>query len=339
MATKKLTAAQRQAKAIAAAKKKAKTLPKEKRQAYLKRQTAAIKKKYAPTIQRSKARSILKSKYSAQMALINSNKGLQALFERAVRQGWAPEKFQAEFQNTAWYKQHSETWRNVESVRLTDPKSYQEKLTAKINQIRAGATQLGAQLSEAQIKELSINSLYGDWDDATTQQSLVRFIKVGTGYDTLSGQAGELEDSLKKLAAENGMQYSSSWYTNAAQSVFGSKTTEDDWAEHIRNEAAGVYKVWGDKIKAGVPVKELASSYTTSLSQILEIPESEVSLADPKIRAAITATDTTGAPAVKPLIDFEKELRQDPRWLQTKNGQETAVTAGMNLAKSWGLVK
>lgn len=346
---KAIPATTRQKNALAKARKDAAKIKDAKdRKKVLRQKTAAIKKKYAPAIRRQQkaaqkkrdaaTTAALTSQFKQIARIAGNNPEVNKILRDAAKRHLSTDRFQALFQGSKWYQEHSAAWRNAETQRLGDPASYNQAIEKYKDQIRAEARAMGAQLSESQVATMAKDSVYGGWEKDTLVRKLAAHVKFGEGQSTLSGQAGEWQQQLRELADANGVAYSNEFYQQAVQSTFESEMTLDDFEDQIRQDAAGTYKAWADKILAGNNVKDLASPYLGSMSRILEIPETEMSLADPSIREAITATTDDGSPAVKQLADFEKDLRKDPRWMKTTNGQNTVAQAGMNLAKAWGLV-
>jgi hypothetical protein len=89
----------------------------------------------------------------------------------------------------------------------------------------------------------------------------------------------------------------------------------------------------------GMTVKQIASPYMQSYSQLLETDVDAVDMHDPLIQQALQGTpDKQGQVAMKTVYEFEKSLRKDSRWLGTKNAKTEMTNAAMGMAKDWGLV-
>ena len=104
----------------------------------------------------------------------------------------------------------------------------------------------------------------------------------------------------------------------------------------IRESAASAFPQLADKIKAGIDLKTLADPYIQSMSNILEIPSTAVDLFDPKIRSALSFTLPDGKVGTKSIYDFEKELRQDPRWQYTSNAKKTVADSTLRVLQDFG---
>jgi hypothetical protein len=74
------------------------------------------------------------------------------------------------------------------------------------------------------------------------------------------------------------------------------------------------------------------------MSNILEVPSTGIDLFDPKIRSALSYTLPDGKVGTKSIYDFEKDLRQDPRWQYTNNAREQASSIATTVLKDFGFM-
>jgi hypothetical protein len=75
-----------------------------------------------------------------------------------------------------------------------------------------------------------------------------------------------------------------------------------------------------------------------SMSQILELPAGSINLFDPTIKSALQAKDkATGANAVKPIWQFENDLRSDSRWKSTQNAQNSMMQVAHQVLSDFGV--
>ncbi len=280
----------------------------------------------------------LQSEYGWAHAVIVSNPGLKRTMLQAVREQWSTAKFTAEIQSLPWYQNHGAKWRLDRTKELADHGTWKVEYEAKQAALAKTAQEMGATLTPNDIKQLALQQQRGQWDDTQMQHVLASHIQT-TAEGGLFGQAGAAEDKLREYAGQMGVSMPDSFFYNAVQADAEGTMTVDAAADHIKAMAASTYAPWADKINAGQSVKDLANPYIQSMSNTLEIPETEISLTDPTLRKAITNTTTTGDPNMSPLWQFEKDLRQDPRWKQTKNAQDLAANSGTDILKAWGLVK
>ena len=141
---------------------------------------------------------------------------------------------------------------------------------------------------------------------------------------------------FKNFAARNGIMLSDSAATDYANKAVAGVLDSDTILNTIRESAASAFPQLADKIKAGVDLKTLADPYIQSMSNILEIPDTSIDLFDPRIRGALSYTLPDGKVGTKSIYDFEKELRQDPRWQYTNNAKETVSNVALKVLKDFG---
>ena len=150
------------------------------------------------------------------------------------------------------------------------------------------------------------------------------------------GPSGKYFTEVKNLAARNGIMLSDEAATDYANKIVAGVMDADTAFNTIRESAASAFPQLADKIKAGIDLKTLADPYIQSMSNILELPYSAVDLFDPKIRSALSYTLPDGKIGTKSIYDFEKELRQDPRWQYTNNAKKAVADSTLRVLQDFG---
>jgi len=160
------------------------------------------------------------------------------------------------------------------------------------------------------------------------------------------GPSGKYFIELKNLASKNGIMLSDSAATDYSNKIVAGTIDADTASNIIRESAASAFPQFADKIKSGVNLQTLADPWIQSMSSILEIPYTSIDLFDPTIRGAISrgypkATATSGMGGVSggeyTIYDFEKDLRQDPRWQYTKNAEKAVSSATLKVLQDFGM--
>lgn len=152
------------------------------------------------------------------------------------------------------------------------------------------------------------------------------------------GPSGKYFTEIKNLAAKNGIMLSDEAATDYANKIVAGVLDIDTASNTIRESAASAFPQLAEKIKAGIDLKTLADPYIQSMSNILEIPYTAVDLFDPKIRGALAYTLPDGKVGTKSIYDFERELRQDPRWQYTNNAKEAVSNSVTKVLKDFGFM-
>jgi hypothetical protein len=152
------------------------------------------------------------------------------------------------------------------------------------------------------------------------------------------GPSGKYFVALKNLAADNGVMLSDSAATSYSNNIVAGVIDENTAFNTIRESAANAFPSLSDKIKAGIDLKTLADPYIQSMSNILEVSDASIDLFDPKIRNAMAFTLPDGKVGTKSIYDFEKELRQDPRWQYTNKAREQAASVATTVLRDFGFM-
>lgn len=175
-----------------------------------------------------------------------------------------------------------------------------------------------------------------DWLDNKIKTNLVTGQQEINKLAVPEGPSGKYFTEFKSFAARNGIMLSDSAATDYANKAVAGILDSDTILNTIRESAASAFPQLADKIKAGVDLKTLADPYIQSMSNILEVPDTSIDLFDPRIRGALSYTLPDGKVGTKSIYDFEKELRQDPRWQYTNNARETVSNVALKVLKDFG---
>lgn len=277
----------------------------------------------------------LAEQYGWAQAVLNSNGELNRLFREAVKGQWSPERFQAKLRATKWYQGHSESWRQAETQRLSDPKTYEANIQQRMATMRQQAAAMGANINDKHLRWRAEQSYKLGWNEQQTQAVLAPYVKAQNGV--LKGAAGQTAQQLRSLALANGVRYGDDWYTKAAQSVVSGTKTPQDWEQAIRRQAVSAFPQFRDQIEAGMNMDDIASPYKQTMAALLELNGEELDLFDPTIRKALAGRDPkTGAASSKSLWEFENDLRKDARWMQTNNARESFMGTAKTVLDAFG---
>lgn len=274
--------------------------------------------------------------YGWALSFLKSNPELWKLFNKSVSNNYSVNRFVASLRNTKWFKSHGEAYRQSQVLQKTDPGTYKQRMAALQSKVHDMAGAMGSQLSNTQANRIANNAMWFGWDDGMIRNNLANFVsQVGTtGH--YGGEAGQAEDELRTYAYNMGVKVSDSglkgWLTN----IVAQNQTVDTYKAYIQSQAEHAFPTLADKIKSGVTVKDLADPYIQQMSQTLEMDNSTIGLDDPTIRKALQNTDNKGQFQAQPMWAFEKQLKEDPRWMQTDNARSALVGTAQNVMKDWG---
>lgn len=277
-------------------------------------------------------------KYGLTYALFKSDPELEKLLKEAIAKGWDQKTFQARLENSQWWRNHGAAWREAEVLYYRDPKQYAANMIAQQATMAEMAANMGAILNGQELKQLSWRAVRYGWNPSQIRAELAKHIQemnVG-GY---AGEAGMLEDDLRALALANGVTMDEDFYRKAVTSVMGGSRTAEEWEDYIRQQAASMFPVFSQQIlEGGMNARELAGNYIQRYASLLEVDPSTVSLSDPLLRQALSGTGQDGTPQAMGLWDFEKSLRKDPRWMNTKNAKDEFDSTVVDVLQTFGFM-
>jgi hypothetical protein len=280
----------------------------------------------------------IEQEYGLSYALFKSNSELNKLLKDATAGSWTAQKFQVELRNTKWFQKHSDTWREATALKYSDPSTYKQKVAEQLTTVKALAGQYGATLDADGLNKLAEQSLLFGWSNGDIQTHLANYVTPSSSGN-YGGDLASIQSSLEQTALANGVRVGDSQMQNWMQAIVKGQASQDQYEKYIRDTAAKTFSAYGDQIKAGMNVSDLASPYIQSMGQVLELNPDSIDMFDPTIRKAMSYVDPkTGKPSAMSITDFENGLRQDQRWQYTKQANDAARGIADALGKMWGKV-
>lgn len=277
--------------------------------------------------------------YGFVQSLLDSNPELKSLFKKAVKGQWTAQKFQASLRDTRWFKTHSQTERDFLVLKYGDPKTAQQKMDQANLQVKQLAASIGVVLNSRTKSALGVaayNMAAKGWTVDQARYYLGYHIVFNSSGGS-TGEAGDDLDQLHQFSYSMGIKNSNAWYERMTGAIVRGMATVQDIKDDITKQAQGLFPTWSKQLAAGQTVADLASPYMQSMATILEIPPGSVNLFDPTIKKALQYKDPkTGANATQPVWSFENQLRQDPRWKQTKNAQDSVTQNARQVLQDFG---
>lgn len=274
--------------------------------------------------------------YGWALSFLKSNKELWKLFNKAVDKNYNVNRFVAELRNTKWFKKHSDTYRQQAVLQKTDPATFKQNSAAMRNKIHDMATAAGADLTSKELDMISHNAQFFGWDEGMIKNSLANYIDQMGQSGHYGGDAGQAEGELRDYAYKMGLKLNDSSVKGWLQNIVKGDQTTQDYKAYLQGEAQKSFPALSDHIKSGQTVYDLASPYMQSMSNILEVPQNSVDLFDPTVRKALQTQLPDGKVGMDPLYDFERKLRQDPRWLSTNNARQSLMGTTKQVLQDFG---
>lgn len=282
---------------------------------------------YVPTAtQPVMSLSMLHSQYPLVAALVTSVPELQGIYNQAVTGTWSTDKFIAAVQNSNWWATHSDTARQVFATMKADPATYTQQvnnLEATLTQMAAG---LGAGVTSQQIQALAVDALTGGYDtnQAVLRQKFAQYVNPTSGVH-FGGDAGNYEDQLRQQMRDLGVFLPEDQLDTQIRQIISGQQTVQGVSAQLRSQSASMYPAYASQINSGMNLSDIAAPYISRAQQLLETGTGGISIESPLVKSALQYAPG-GVPTAMPLGDFEKQVRQDPRWLSTDNAQDSIMS-------------
>ena len=252
------------------------------------------------------------------------------------------QNFQNDIMDSEWWKTNNQYARAAFARKQTDPESYATEVENARERVSREARAMGVPIEEAELARLAEQVVVDGWDQPAREfklrDALSGYIDRAMQQGKLRGDMGAYASTFRNTAAANGLKFDDGYYQALAKSVTSGLLTEDDAVMEIREQAASFWPSYSDKIRAGYNVRDLASGYIYTMAQELEIDPQSISLDDQYLRSALTGVDEKGNPRPKSLWEFQRELRNDPRWINTTKAQNQVSSIASGVMEMFGLV-
>jgi hypothetical protein len=278
----------------------------------------------------------LRTEYPTVAALITSVPELQDIYNQAVSGTWSTDKFIASIQNSHWWSSTSSTARQAFATMKSDPSTWNQNINNLQAQMVSAASQLGVTLTPQQAQQIAVDAITNGYDQNTAvlNQKMAQFLKPASG-NHFGGQAGSYEDQIRQSMMDLGVFMPESQLDNQIQQIVAGKQSVQGVSAQLRTQAASMYPAYSNQINSGMNLSDIASPYMQRAQQLLEMGPGSVNIQTPMIKGALQYTQN-GAPTAMPMYDFEKQVRQDPRWLSTDNAQDSFMSNAHQVLTNFG---
>lgn len=279
----------------------------------------------------------LSERYGMSYAFFKSQPELYKKLQEAVSGQWTTDHFKAELKNTKWWKTTSSSARKAQVLAKSDPATYKANLEAARVAAQQAAVQLGAILTDKQVSQLAKNMVTYDWNEQQVGNFLGKYVAFNKDH-TLGGQAATAAKEISRTAYDNGIRMSDETVKTQAAYLIRGLTSMEKIQGGLREQAMGTYPGWADQIAAGASMRDIAAPYIQMTAQELGLPETDIDLWHPKVRAALQQADGKGQAQPMTLTNYRTMLRNDPAWAKTSTAANNVATIGRQVLADMGLV-
>ena len=148
--------------------------------------------------------------------------------------------------------------------------------------------------------------------------------------------------TLQQKYSRYGISTTPEQLRQTATQLFLNDTTTEAVDLKLRNDAAGIFTPFRDRILAGEDVYSIATPYVSSMARILELPADSIGLDNQTLRNALMGTSVTKGDSTThtaiPLWQFEQTLYKDPSWQYTNNAHEKMDAMSLDVLSRFGVI-
>jgi len=234
-----------------------------------------------------------------------------------------------------YYKNLTDTAKQRQGLKATAKGQYDQLLDAYREQQRRRLVAKGINIDDATFATLTQSAYDKGFDDNQLDISILNSGKLGKIGGSTLGTVSNLREYASSFGVSN--LFLKPYWDKKSQDLLAGKITQEDIEDEIRNTAASAFPAYAESIKNGTSMDALASAYKTAYATILEVDPDSVTYDNARLRQAMQYIGPDGKPTVKPLWQFEKELRSTSEWQYTDNARDTFDSLSLKVLRDWGL--
>lgn len=275
-------------------------------------------------------------------SLANAVPELKAIFAQAAREEWPPAQFDRAVMDSSWYKQNAESVRYYATLAASDPATYNQDVGNAAAKVRAVMNELGltsSGVAGADTNKIALAALTGNWDDQQLRTHLARTMNLNEGpLGSLYGDAAELEKHMRGLATNYGVPYTDAWIKSQVRAVQTGYGDLNAFESLMRARAKAAFPQFADQLDGGMTLRDIADPYISTMANTLEVSETQIPLDDRWVKQAMSSKQADGTVGAMPLWEFERKLKDDPRWDKTKQARTQAFDTLAEVGRDFGFV-
>lgn len=285
-------------------------------------------------------RAEIRRKFPSFAYLLNEPE-LASLFGRAVQEGWGPGEFQSQLMATRWWKTHSETARNWDTVVATDPAEAARQRNIRRSEIANEVRRLGVNVSDFQVALIAEQSLRGGWDNSRITGRIIEYAR-GRGLQN-SGDIRATMQELRALGKQYAVNISNQTLGNWAFAIAGGRLTEDGVRAHMVNIAKqrldpkAENDVLRDALDSGLTVRDAYANVIETVANELEVDPSRVDLADNYWGKLLDFQAEDGTQRPMNQTEAVGWARNQSAWQTTNSSREAYAGLANAMTTKWGL--
>lgn len=249
--------------------------------------------------------------YPEYYAIIRNIPEIAELLEKAINQGYSPQQFQAQLEQTNWWQQTTASAREWDINGERDPATQQTLIDNQITFIRDTAlNQFGVRLGPESLEQLATDSLRFGWSPLFLRNAIGDVATQSTaGISQL--RAGYVGQQLRQTANNYGIAVSDATFNSWVNKIAVGEETQDTWQAYALTQAKNLFPSISDRLDAGETFQDVVEPYRQTAARVLELGTGEdIDFTDPEWAKAVTFMDNEGNQRPMSYNEWNDYLRQ-----------------------------
>jgi hypothetical protein len=279
--------------------------------------------------------------------LINSDPSLQVWVQRVraymrKNKGRIPTPYELDEMKKGidWFERFN-SFQQEARMQQADPRrraDWQRSLELERQRARNIAQAYGVEIDEDVIESIALEARLDGLNDQEIRNKFRPFLEstiIGGGE--LVGIAEDAERDLLQWSRANGLTLTGDTIAKYVKNIVENKQSIESVKDDLRQMyLLGQYPAWADRIKQGFDPVDIAGPYKRRIADLLEIDADDIGMDDLLLRRGLEGVGADGKPSVVPLYEFDRMVREDPRWEFTNNAYNTYAKVGTDLLRMFG---
>lgn len=275
--------------------------------------------------------------FIGQMA--NAIPALKWIFLTAAKHDWPVDRLNLAIRDSDWFKLYGESARNWITLNAVDPATARRNLLNATSKVKLIMNEMGLAVNGETWTQLATAiTVQGMNSEAQIRAYLAANGKLNYSQaGTLTGSAAQMEAQMRQIATDFGVAHTADNLKARLRNILAGTDTLEGWTALMRARAKATYSHFAEQFDSGLTLRDVADPYISTMANTLEIAESDIDLTDPNIKKALTQNLPDGIPGAQPLWQFERQLKNDPRWDKTKQARTAAFETIHQIGRDFGL--
>lgn len=261
---------------------------------------------------------------------------IRDLLFTAEREQWTADVFQARLTGTNWWKTHSPSMRQWDTLAHLDPAAAGQRMQQRQAQIWDSARRMGIDIDSDLTARLSRQSLRFGLNEEQLNDMLVGQLRFSSEP---KGQVGADMAGLKRMAAQYHTPMGDGQAFAFARRIAAGELTLEGMVGYFRRQAKSRYSHLADQIDAGFTPEEIFEPQRQAIAQTLEMSPAEIDFVKNPLWSKVTGIkDSKGRMRPMTMSETLEFARGQDRFWDTAAGNQAEAEVATLIGRELGVL-